>query len=1135
MEQEVTFKYHAFISYRHADNKNEGRHWASWLHQALETYEIPKDLVGKVNGRGDVIPERIFPIFRDEDELPADADLGGAITRALGDTNFLIVLCSPRAVESTYVADEIDCFKRLDRSDRIMAAIIDGEPNASWDKGKQRLGYKKSDECFPVPLQFNYVNGKPTDKHAEPIAADFRIVEDGKSKEGWTNPAYYQQWLKNNTQLKNVARDKKTDAFEKQLKLMSLKVVAGIIGVSLGELTQRDKEYQLKIEREKAKKLRQGLIIIGVLALIACGSGIFAWFKQVEAVKQKTVAERQKNIAIEQRNEALTIQSNFLLDLARQKNEQGFHHTALLLGLNSMSGLYGGDRPMPKDLSPIYHALSKFYSNKMLDAPASIVKYSSDGGMFFTISRGNIKVYSKEGTLIREQHFKDDISGASFTSDGKYIIFSSENSAILWSIESNKIVFNFEHGSEIKDVTSSPDGTLIVTVSNDSNVNLWSRESGQLISQLPHETASFARFSNDGETLVTSSKWFDSIKFKDDFGTKVWSVKERSLITKLKHSDKRSSAESVKFSSDNTMMLVSTVFCVELFTTDNWQLVRQKCVEQDEEAPGELLIKGIAFSPDDNSYLFYYSNKVEIWKITDDVRVSKFSSASAIAFVTYSPNGGFLLTGSGKHVTMRDSYRYNRYHTFSHYNEVHSAAFSPDSSSFVTGGADYFVEKSTNKSAEIQRSGKSVLWHLNNPNNLKIFDHKSSNIFLEIAEKTNNGQLVTASRYGIFVWSNDGFMFQLETEKQLIKPKISHDGKWIFTATENAYQLWSLEDGKEISTLHKLPKDKLVGTAFSSNSTIFTSITYHYQLEVPYRLNMWTAKSGEYLGYRQLNLNEPESVKFSDDGKFFATSKGKYITIWSSEAAKIIKRISHDSNIHEPSFSSDNKYLIASDKQGNAILWLLSSGKYYKSIKTGLTKKQKFQFNSTNEYIYSQKKYEFKAWGISNGKVWSENEEPSALSAWGQLKTYGWGERDSTTVISPNGELLAYTLGSEEEVIFIKSIETQQTLQVINTGKGKFNKGTIRNFSFSQDGKVLVAILTNGTVLTQKIIYPKQLQNEIIDNLPKRIRCLSPFERAEYYLPLLSDEQLIERGCPQYRRENLNEWDKKYLDSLTEK
>lgn len=66
-------KYHAFISYRHADNKEQGRQWATWLHQAIETYEVPSDLIGKKNTSGDEIPARIYPIFRDEDQAMGSA------------------------------------------------------------------------------------------------------------------------------------------------------------------------------------------------------------------------------------------------------------------------------------------------------------------------------------------------------------------------------------------------------------------------------------------------------------------------------------------------------------------------------------------------------------------------------------------------------------------------------------------------------------------------------------------------------------------------------------------------------------------------------------------------------------------------------------------------------------------------------------------------------------------------------------------------------------------------------------------------------------------------------------------------------------------------------------------------------
>ncbi len=104
--------YWCFISYRHADNREQDRSWASWLHQEIERYEVPAELVGQTNRWGDVIPERIYPVFRDEESLAADSDLAQAIVNALDRSRFMVVLCSRRAVESSYVADEIRHFKR---------------------------------------------------------------------------------------------------------------------------------------------------------------------------------------------------------------------------------------------------------------------------------------------------------------------------------------------------------------------------------------------------------------------------------------------------------------------------------------------------------------------------------------------------------------------------------------------------------------------------------------------------------------------------------------------------------------------------------------------------------------------------------------------------------------------------------------------------------------------------------------------------------------------------------------------------------------------------------------------------------------------------------------------------------------
>ena len=271
--------YWCFISYRHADNREQDRYWASWLHQEIERYAVPAELVGKTNPRGDVIPERIYPVFRDEESLPADADLANTIVNALNRSKFMAVLCSPKSVESTYVANEILHFKQQGREGKIIAAIIDGEP------GTER-------ECFPEPLRHPLSADGKLDYSvtSEPIAADFRLRN---GDEGFTSAEGYRLSLQAIEQHTSRENDKLTEQYDQQLQLMKLKIIAGILGVPLEQLRNRDRAYQLQLAEKRTRTLRRWLTAVALLSLISVAGGIFAFIKQQEAVAahQRTVSE----------------------------------------------------------------------------------------------------------------------------------------------------------------------------------------------------------------------------------------------------------------------------------------------------------------------------------------------------------------------------------------------------------------------------------------------------------------------------------------------------------------------------------------------------------------------------------------------------------------------------------------------------------------------------------------------------------------------------------------------------------------------------------------------------------------------------------------------------------------------------
>jgi len=429
-------KYHAFISYRHADNKEPGRQWATWLHQAIETYEVPADLVGKKNGRGEIIPSRIFPIFRDEEELPADANLGNSIKGALESTEILIVLCSPNAVASTYVADEVDHFKKLGLSNRIIAALLYGEPNTSWDKGKLEGGFKVGDECFPTPLQFEYdENGNPTEKRAEPIAADFRINNDGKTEQGWTTIEAYKQHLNHTTQLSAKETQNKLDAYQKQQHLMLLKIIAGILGVPLGELTQRDKEYQLELEKQKAKKLRRWLGIVFVLAVLATLAGVFAYVQKNKSVKLASDINMQ-------------LGKGQILNGEISKGLTNLFNTFNLISVDELKEYWSYLILQVKFQKPLQQAINE------LDTPTI---FSWRGKSYLLDTQGNLKaVHSNPVTF-------------AYVSKLDHMILANENGIIsAYSLKEGKQLWSYEEKRYLSDfnISISNEDELIIVANH---------------------------------------------------------------------------------------------------------------------------------------------------------------------------------------------------------------------------------------------------------------------------------------------------------------------------------------------------------------------------------------------------------------------------------------------------------------------------------------------------------------------------------------------------------------------------------------------------------------------------------------------------------------------------------------------
>lgn len=272
-------RYWCFLSYRHADNRDAGREWATWLHHLIETYEVPTELVGRKNRYGDIIPERVYPVFRDEEELSAASELAAPIHAALLASRTLLVLCSPRAVHSEYVAGEVRTFQEAHGTERVFAVLLDGEPYAS----RPGTSFDPDLECLPEPLR-NAKNA--SGQTIEVLAADLRRRDGSQS---WTTPGAHREALAA-LHHDDAEIDAQVAAQCERHELARLKILAGILGVDLAELTQREKAYRLAVAERKARALRRWLTAVGALFVLAVIGGAAAWILRGIAQEQTQLA-----------------------------------------------------------------------------------------------------------------------------------------------------------------------------------------------------------------------------------------------------------------------------------------------------------------------------------------------------------------------------------------------------------------------------------------------------------------------------------------------------------------------------------------------------------------------------------------------------------------------------------------------------------------------------------------------------------------------------------------------------------------------------------------------------------------------------------------------------------------------------
>ncbi|MDF1752010.1 MAG: TIR domain-containing protein [Verrucomicrobiales bacterium] len=908
-------EYWAFISYRHLDNQQPGRQWANWLHQMLEAYEVPEDLVGQNNGIGETIPDRIYPVFRDEEDLPADADLTRGIRSAIERSKYLIVLCSPQSAQSKYVSEEIKYFKQLGRRNRIVAVLIEGEPNSSWDIGKQKLGFSPFQESFPLPLIHPVLNDGEIDLNSriEPLAADLRLHN---GLQGWTTTAAYKDVLEADGTLKAAAIAELVEQYKSKLELGSSKILSAILGIPLRTLTRRDKNRLLKKAHKRNKNLARWLALTMFMALSTLIALLFA-------LQQKAVARNEQSVA-EWRLYANQIEG-------ARREFLGNRFVEFIEILNATN---------PRMRGWEFDYLQNKIGKQRIaigehESYVRSVSYNRSGELLASGGWDDVvKIWTaKSGKLLKVLVGVSGIDSLAFDSNGNKIAAGGFSNFMVWDVRSGEAVINIPTmvdgvGTNIRGLDFSPLGDAIATGHSDHTIKLYNLNTGDtLFTRRLDQSISSLRFSPDGSKLALglSNGWkiIDS-KSGNDL------VTPRDIV---------GSSIAVSFDrSGNRLATGGGGDVVQIWDAHNGkEIIKMKGVHSD-------YITSVDFSPDGEKLASGGADHtVKVWNTrTGDEEYTFLGHTDNVNTVSFGFDGSIASGSSDKSVSVW-KLKKTESSVLAHSDIATSVAFHPDGERFVSGGWDLKAKVWDTASAKLlfewehsndvtsvafSPDGKYVL-SASSDRTIRVMNANSGETVQILNSHTSGGLEAIFSPDGTEIVSSgwDGTVRVWDVKKGLEKRVIrnegrarslcfSRDGNFIISGLDDGRILgWLKENGEQMFEfdLGDFAVDSLCYS--EDGNIIFAGCGDHI-------VRILDATSGRQIHSLLGHSDVVSTVDVSPDGKQIVSgSYDKSVRLWNIETGQQTIVLNGHKAVTSVDFSNDGRKLISAGFGGKVIVW----------------------------------------------------------------------------------------------------------------------------------------------------------------------------------------------------------------------
>ena len=497
------------------------------------------------------------------------------------------------------------------------------------------------------------------------------------------------------------------------------------------------------------------------------------------------------------------------------------------------------------------------------------------------------------------------LRAVAYSPGGTMIATVGQRGTFLWSASDGSLIRRIDgHTDWVNSVTFSPDGTQVLTGSDDQTAKLWSVSDGSLIRTFDGHTdlVRSIAFSPNGTKVLTGS---------DDRTAKLWSVSDGSLIRTF--DGPANPVRSVAFSPDGTKILTGNLYdAAKLWSVSDGSLIR---TFDGHTSP----VTSVAFSPDGTKVLTGGDDQTaKLWSVSDGSLLRTFDGhTSNVNSVAFSPDGTKVLTGShdwtAKLWSVNDG---SLIRTFDgHLHWVESVAFSPDGTKVLTG--------SHNNTAK--------LWSVSDGSLIRTFDGHMDLVF-GVAFSPDGTKVLTGSDDNTAkLWSvNDGSLIWTINAhlRSVTSVAFSPDGTKVLTGSGNSNaKLWSVSDGSLIRWFGR-HLSWVWSVAFSPDGTKVLTGSDDWTAK------LWSVNDGSLIWTFDGHTAGVTSVAFSPDGtKVLTGSDDSTARLWSVSDGSLIRRFDrHTAWVWSVAFSPDGTKVLTGSDDWTAKLWSVNDGRLIRTF-----------------------------------------------------------------------------------------------------------------------------------------------------------------------------------------------------------